>query len=42
MPHQGFVALSISLLTLAITLSVLVINLLQEKQYQAQNKSDEH
>ena len=42
MPHQGIVALTISLLSIAITLSVLAYNLRSEKQFQAQNKNDKH
>lgn len=42
MPHQGIVALSISLFSVALTLGILAINLRREKQQQAQNDRDEH
>ncbi len=41
MPHQGFVDLSVSLFTLAITLGILTFILRREKHYQASN-TDEH
>lgn len=42
MPHQGFVALTISLFSVALTLGILAINLRHEKKQQAQNDRDEH
>lgn len=42
MPHQGVVALSISLFSVALTLGILAINLRREKQQQAQNDREEH
>lgn len=42
MPHQGIVALSISLFSVALTLGILAINLRREKQQQAQNDREEH
>ena len=41
MPHQGFVDLFVSLLSLAITLGILTFILHREKQHQASN-TDEH
>ncbi len=42
MPHQGIVALSISLFSVVLTLSILAYNLRHEKKQQSQNTSDEH
>lgn len=42
MPHQGIVALSISLFSVALTLSILAYNLRREKRNQAENNTDEH
>ncbi|MGI4790776.1 MAG: hypothetical protein ACRYFS_18250 [Janthinobacterium lividum] len=41
MPHQGFVSLSISVLSIIITMSVLFSILRHEKKIQSQN-TDEH
>ncbi len=42
MPHQGIVALSISLFSVALTLGLLALNLRHEKRQQAENERDEH
>ena len=41
MPHQGFVSLTISALSIALTLGILFYTLRAEKRQQEQNR-DEH